>query len=333
MSDSGLTKEAFALSLQRNETILPGERIFVACSGGPDSAALFHLLVTLKKEWRLKLGLVHFNHGLRPNAARRDEAFVKNLARKYRVPFYAGRLKVKPFARQEKFSVEEAARLARYDFFKKTAKKLKIQKIATAHTLNDQAETVLMRALQGTGLKGLCGIRPSLTMGPLCMVRPFLNFTKKEILNYLKTERIKYCSDRTNTSDVYLRNRLRLKIMPALERMVHPKVQTALARIPAILSEDAQLIEDFADRAWRQTALGAGKKSIRLRRKKFMALPPPLQFRVIDRALRRVDPKSGLSFEAWQRLRLCLGRSRYVCSLPKEIDLAVTPSIINIYKR
>lgn len=328
-----LTPEVFQAELKLRALIAPGDKIFVACSGGPDSTALFHLLYALRKEWKLKLGLLHFNHGLRKTDAKRDEQFVKKLAQRCKVPFYTGAFKVKELARREKFSIEEAARLARYDFFTKTAAQKRIVKIATAHNLDDQAETVLMRVLQGTGLRGLCGIRPRLRQGKVDFVRPLLGFKKREVLDYLKKNKLTYCVDATNASPEFLRNRIRMTLMPWLAETFHPKAVEAIARIPFILNEDAEFLEAAVEQAWRQLRVPGKKGQIHFRRALFLKSPAALQFRMIDRGLRAIDPKSGFSFEAWQSLRQLLTRPRGRWSLPKDIDFILTPSKLMLYKK
>lgn len=328
-----LNSESFKESLKLRGLIVPGDKVFVACSGGPDSTALFYLLYALRREWKLKLGLLHFNHGLRKLPAQREERFVKKLAKTFNVPFYASGVPVKKLARREKFSTEEAARLARYDFFEKIAKNRGISKIATAHNLDDQAETVLMRVLQGTGLRGLCGIRPALRQGNLRLVRPLLDFKKREILAYLKQNKLAYCLDASNASPVFLRNRIRLTLIPWLAETFHPKAVEAIARIPAILREDSEFLEEMTEQSWRKTFLSRTRKEVKFRRLIFLKTPPSLQFRILERGLKCLDPKSGLSFDAWQVLRRFLGSPRARWSLPKDIDFSLTPSQIRLYKK
>lgn len=325
--------ERLERSLREHHLAEPGEKIFVACSGGPDSVALFVLLYDLASKWRWRLGLLHYHHGLRGREADRDEAFVRELAARYGVPCYTGRSHVRECARREKESLEETARRQRYDFFFRTARRYRIKRIAMAHTRNDQAETVLMRLLQGTGLRGLAGIRQSFRIGSVTVIRPLLDVAKREVLDYLKQRHIPFRKDRTNDSLRFLRNRIRLRLLPLLEKEFNPQVVQALARLPAIAAEENDFLEAETQKAWRKVfrAQRRGKKVL-LRRKDFMAYPSPLQFRLVEKALRLVEAKSGLNFELWQLLKPYLGRKRFVWSLPKNLMFCLTPSQIEIYK-
>ena len=309
------------------------QKILIACSGGPDSVALFHLLQSLAANHGWKLGLAHFNHQLRPGDAKKDERFVKDLARKFKVPFYSGTGNVKREAKRTKTSIEECARQMRYDFFLRTTQIEKFQAGVLAHTKDDQAETVLMRVLQGTGLRGLQGIREKFRMGRTTWVRPLLVFTKKELLGYLAKERVPFRSDKTNDSLRFVRNRIRLELIPGLQRDFNPRVVEALSRIPSIVAGESALIAELEEKAWEKTFKRRCGKEIELRRSVLLKFPPALQFRILEKALKKLDKQSGLSFEAWERIRQGLVRSRYRLSLPKDIDFALTPKKAILYKK
>ncbi|MFA5390302.1 MAG: tRNA lysidine(34) synthetase TilS [Candidatus Omnitrophota bacterium] len=309
------------------------QKILVACSGGPDSVALFHLLRSLSAKYGWKLNLAHFNHQLRPGAAKKDEQFVKDLARKFKIPFYCGTGSVKSEAKGTKTSIEECARQMRYDFFLRTTQVKKIQAIALAHTRDDQAETVLMRILCGTGLRGLQGIRERQQIGKTEIVRPLLGVTKKEILEFLRAEKFAYRRDESNDSVRFLRNRIRHKLLPVLRREFNPRVVEALSRIPAIVAGESALVAELEEKAWKKTLKKSRGKKIELHRSIFLKFPPALQFRVVEKALKKLDKRSGLSFEAWERIRQGLARSCYRCSLPKDIDFALTSKNVAIYKK
>ncbi len=311
----------------------PHQRVLVACSGGPDSVALFHLLNTFAPKHRLKLGLIHFNHCLRPGAAKTDERFVRALARKSRIPFYGGTGDVKREAHNTKTSIEECARKMRYDFFLKTALLKHFSKIVFAHTQDDQAETVLMRILQGTGLRGLQAIRERQRTGNIEIVRPLLVFTKKEIFEFLRAAKFAYRRDASNDSVKFLRNRIRHELLPVLRRDFNPRVVEALSRIPAIVADESALIAELEEKAWEKTFKKIRGKKVELRRQVFLKFPPALQFRILEKALKTLDKQSGLSFEAWERIRRGLTQPRYRCSLPKDIDFALTPRSASLQKK
>lgn len=323
----------FEKKLSVSQLIKPGEKVFVGCSGGPDSVALFHLLRTLPPAWKIKIGLFHFHHGLRGRSADQDAVFVKKLGKTFKVPVVVGKGKVREVARREGHSLEEAARKARYAFFAKESTRRKITKVALAHTLDDQAETVLMRMIQGTGLQGLRGIRERLKQGKLVFVRPVLGFTKSQILEYLQAHKFFFRKDESNDSEAFLRNRIRRKLFPVLESHFNPKVKEALARIPAIVSEEAEALLRWETEAYASVCKEMSKKRRLLDRRLFEALPAALQFRVLRKALEQLDPRSGLSYDAWSRLQPDLYKKRGCHSLKRDLDLALTPENIIIYKK
>jgi len=325
--------EKFEAHVSEHSFLSRRDRVFVACSGGPDSVALLFLLREIAQKRRLRLGVLHAHHGLRGAAADADERFVKTLARELGLPCYSARLRVAAYAARKKLSIEEAAREMRYRFFSVKAREKACRKVMLAHTLDDQAETVLMRVFQGTGLKGLAGIRERLRQGGVVFVRPLLAFTKSEIIAYLKRRKIPYRIDRSNRSLRFVRNKIRLKFLPWLVREFNPNVMRSVARLPVILKEEHAMIEHLERGAWRSVIKRQGRRRVVLDREAFLSCPGPLQFRVLNRVLRGIDPASGLNFENWQKMRRCFGRKRYRHSLKRDIDLSLTPSRIEIYKK
>lgn len=322
----------FEEHLKTKRFFSPGSRILVACSGGPDSIALFYLLHTLAPKYGWRLGLLHYDHQLRANG-KKDARFVRDLARKFKTHFFLGSGNVKKEAGRTKTSLEECARKMRYGFFTKAARRFKTSRIAFAHTLDDQAETVLMRVLQGTGLRGLQGIRERNRMGRIVCVRPFLAFTKNEILGFLESKKIRYRKDESNDSLRFVRNRIRSKLLPMLRRDFNPRVVESIARIPSIVREESALFEALEKDAWQKAVRISGRGKLEIRHGVFMGLPGPVQFRVLEKALRRIDPQSGISYEAWGRVRAGMSRPRNRWSLPRDIDLSLTPKKIMVYKK
>lgn len=323
----------FESHLEKSQLVIPREKILVAFSGGPDSAVLLDLFCKLQKKWKLKIAAAHLNHGLRGKSSEADALFVKKIAKKYGIPIFSGKIKIPLVAKKEKYSMEEAARLKRYHFLQKTAEKNKFKKIATAHTLNDQAETVWMRVLQGTGLRGLCGIRDSMMLDRTRVIRPLLPFDKKEILEYLKQEKILFRQDASNQSEKILRNKIRLKLIPFLEKNFHPQVLKTAARIPEIVSRESQALEVLEETFWKRVFKKNQRGKLHLDRSSFLALPNALQFRVLNRALKILDPKSGLGFEAWEEIRKKTSPKGLRWSLPRDIDFDLTPSQLTLYKK
>ncbi len=323
----------FETALKTQEIIRPHESIFIGCSGGPDSVALFYLLKIFSPVWNLKLHLLHFNHGLRGAEAKKDADFVKSLGMKWKVPVSVGQASVLKIAKKRKISLEEAAREARYAFFIQMAKKYNVSKIALAHHQDDQAETVLMRMIQGTGLAGLCGIRRLFQMDRTQFVRPLLDFSRKEIIQYLLENKISFRKDKSNQSPRFLRNRIRLHLMPQLASEFNPKVREALARIPEIVGQETELLADLERESWKKVLRLKREKKIYLDRKIFLKFPAPLQFRILNKALKSLDERSGIHFEAWKRLQPLLAQKRCRHSLPRDIDFSLSPLKLTVYKK
>ena len=215
--------------------IFPGDRIVCAVSGGADSMALLWALYLLKEEWDLDLSAAHFNHHLRGTESDRDEAFVRDFCEGYGIPLHVGSAQV---TAGEK-GLEAAARDARYAFFATLP-----GKIATAHTADDNAETLLMHLVRGTGLKGLGGIAPK--RGQL--IRPMLSITRSEVEHFLQEYAVSHIEDSSNATDEFLRNRLRRHVMPLLKEE-NPKLAENLSATALRLRQDEQVLQEFASAA------------------------------------------------------------------------------------
>ncbi|MGB9906856.1 MAG: tRNA lysidine(34) synthetase TilS [Candidatus Saccharicenans sp.] len=238
--------QKFKKFIEANRLFSPQSRLLVAVSGGQDSVALVYLLLELKKDWPdLELALAHFNHQLRASAAA-DEGFVRQLARKLKLKLFVGRERVREFARRNKLNLEEAGRLKRYEFLEKAAEKWGADLVLTAHTMTDQAETVLMRVFRGTGLEGLQAIR--LRAGRV--VRPLLCLRRQEIEQYLRDRGLKFRVDETNLDTAILRNRIRLELIPHLEKEFDPEVVSHLARLALIAQDENEALAELVDGIW-----------------------------------------------------------------------------------
>lgn len=302
-------------------------RYLIGCSGGADSVALFHLMrLTLPAA---QLTLTHFNHGLRARTAKRDELFVRKLAGQYQVSFFAGRA---PKKIPKKISIEEWARAQRYAFFKKNYQRKKYHALLLAHHADDQAETVLMRMCQGTGPRGLEAVRETMRLEKMNCIRPLLPFSKNEILGFLKENRFLFCEDETNRSGRYLRNRIRMRVLPYLSRQINPQVVRALARIPAIAGEENHLLQKMEEKLEKQCVVQAAKKRVVLRAGVFRRAHPALQFRVLDRLIKKIDPAAGLLFEHAELIKAALKKQASRLALPRGIQLEVGTRTVSITK-
>lgn len=205
---------------------------------------LLHLLLELSREIPLTVVVAHFNHKLRDEAAA-DEAFVRAEAKRLGLRFFAGRRDVRAFAGRRGLNLEEAGRILRYKFLERAAVRSGAAKIATGHTMNDQAETVLMRMLRGTGPAGLAGI-PAVAGGRI--IRPLIDLTRSEILDFLASRRIIFRKDASNNDVRFLRNKIRHRLIPYLERNFERSAVRSLARLAAIAGEEDDFLENSARR-------------------------------------------------------------------------------------
>lgn len=199
--------------IKSNSLIDEYDNILLALSGGPDSVALFYIFLELTKIHKFSFGVAHVNHGLRVEA-KEDEKFCKNLANSYKIEFYSLNSDIKSYAKEHKLSEEEAGREVRYNYFEKISKKYNYNKIATGHNLDDNVETFMFRLMRGTSIQGLLGIKNKRDK----IIRPLLNIKKIQILQYLRDNNYKYCIDKTNFSNIYTRNKIRLELIPLIEK-------------------------------------------------------------------------------------------------------------------
>lgn len=217
---------------------LPYGRIVVAVSGGADSLTLLHIILTLSKEFRVLPYVATFDHGIRGAAGAEDVKFVREIAMKWGVPVAAGAADVPALAREWHMGLEEAARKARYSFLREIVSDVKATSIATGHNQDDQAETVLMHLIRGSGLAGLRGIMPvSSFYGRGLLVRPLLGIARAEIDEYVRGLGIQPRVDASNSDPHYTRNRIRHDVLPLLAE-INPQVRAALARTADTLRDD-----------------------------------------------------------------------------------------------
>ena len=180
--------EKFKESIKRHEMLSGGEPIVVGVSGGVDSIVLLHLLHRFTQAYGGSLVISHLNHGLRGQEADRDEDFVRSVAEKYGLPFKTRKVNLKGIAREKGLNLQDAGRKERYRFFADVIKEVNGDKIAVGHNADDQAETVMMRVIRGTGMKGLGGVPPARDN----IIRPLIDFDRQEIESYAKKEKIEY---------------------------------------------------------------------------------------------------------------------------------------------
>ena len=257
----------------------PGDTAVVGLSGGADSSALMLALIELKDELGITVRACHINHNLRGAESDGDEQFVRRLCEEREIPLTVFSVDVKA-ASEKHESLEETARRLRYEKFGELC--AQGVKLATAHTANDNAETVLMNMIRGTGTKGLAGIPPVRD----CFIRPLIFCTREDTERYCREKGVEFVTDSSNLSDDYTRNRIRHNVIPALEQF-NPSFIAAVTRMTRAVGEDQAFLDAYAAECAEKCALGAGYDSRRLRE-----LPPSILFRVIAAELKKngVEP-------------------------------------------
>jgi tRNA(Ile)-lysidine synthase len=224
-----------------------GERVLVAVSGGADSTALLLCLNRLATELNISIVVAHLNHRIRGEEGDADQDFVSQMSSRMGLPFISEIIEVKKQAIETKENLEQLARRARYGFLRKAASTMNAQKIAVGHTRNDQAETVLLRFLRGSGIQGLSAIHP--VLGGL-VVRPLLECTRADIIQYLKDQGAIYREDSTNTDLSHTRNRIRQELLPCLEEHYNPQMVRTLSRMAQMARENWSFMESEAKNAF-----------------------------------------------------------------------------------
>jgi tRNA(Ile)-lysidine synthase len=296
-----------------------GERVVVGVSGGPDSTALLLLLARLKDELALDITVAHFDHMLRSRSeAAADESYVRSLATSLGRPFVRGSGNVPARVRRTGESVEDAARRMRYAFLAKESRRFGATAVVVGHTLDDQAESVLMHVLRGSGLDGLVAMRGRsgwpIGRGPE-LARPLLTMTRVDTERYCRELGEKPRSDPTNDLSVATRNRLRKELLPAL-RSFNPRVEEALARLAEAAGRDVEYLELEANTVWRRTAR-VSDDGVSFAREELAEMHPAIVARLIRRAICEVaGTAADLEAVHVERLLASLRKRRERVTLP-----------------
>ncbi len=217
--------------------------IIVGVSGGPDSMCMVDVLRKIAKKTGINIVIAHVNYGLRGNDSINDEKLVQKYAKKYNI-----NLEIL-VCEDVSDGNENVWRNIRYDFFNKVANKYKTNKIAVAHTKNDQAETILEHLIRGSGLQGLSGMSYISTNG---IIRPLLTVTRSDVLRYCKENNVSYNIDKTNEDSSFMRNRLRNELIPELKKSYNPKIIDTLANTAMIIADDQNLLESLQEKFWKE---------------------------------------------------------------------------------
>lgn len=287
-----------------------GDKVLVALSGGADSVSL---LIVLKSLELYDISAVHVNHKIRGSEADRDEAFCKELCEKLNVELFVKRADVISLAKEKKLSLETCARDVRYGFFEELCQKYGFDKIATAHTAEDNAETLIMNIGRGAGLHGICGV--PLKRGNI--IRPLLYVTKEQILEYLKENNQPYVTDSTNFKEDCTRNKVRLSLMPKINE-IYPEFTKTAGRMTENLREDNEFLNRLA------------QESFTLNAEKIDLLPLPIKKRVLTKACKEVFNTTPEKVHIDELCRLCREKTG-ISALPNGIFVTVTEGNLALY--
>ena len=269
---------------------LSGKSLVVAVSGGPDSLALVHAIHHLRDELGLRLHGAHLDHGLRGDASRADARFVAGTFDRLSIPYTHETADVGSVRRGRRLSLEEAAREVRYAFLSRVSDEQHADAVAVGHTADDQAETVLMHVIRGSGLTGLRGMeiltrRPS-NGGELVLVRPLLSSSRRDTADYCRALALEPRHDETNASSELTRNRIRAELLPLLEEY-NPAIRDALVRLSHSAAQDVDLLESEVQAVWEDT-VRQDRDGVAVNRAAFARLAPALQSHLLRRAVRTV---------------------------------------------
>ncbi|MBI3091547.1 MAG: tRNA lysidine(34) synthetase TilS [Candidatus Tectomicrobia bacterium] len=264
--------------MRAERLLVPGETVIVAVSGGPDSMALLEFLAGLRQEYDLRLVVAHVTHGFRPAAAEREATFVAEHAARCGAPCVVETVDAPAFRRIHRCSPQVAARTLRYQALRGVQKLYQAQKLAVGHNADDQAETVLLRLLRGTGLRGLRAMQPR---GKDGLIRPLLGERRAAILAYLQARGIPFLEDPSNALPHYLRNRIRHHLLPLLEREYQPKVRQRLLELAQISQIDEEFLSWHTLTAVQQLVRGDPRQGLSLPVAALRHLPLAVLNRVI----------------------------------------------------
>lgn len=307
--------------IEKNGLLIKGGTVIVAVSGGPDSLCLLHLLKRLSSEYMLNLVVAHLNHCLRPEAAQEADG-VEKIASDFSLPFEVRAVDIRNYKKKLAISEEEAGRKARYDFLFEIAGKYKASRIALGHHLDDQAETVLLNVIRGTGVDGLAGMLPRRARGNIQLVRPLLCLRRSEIESYCDANNLQPFTDSSNLETNYTRNKLRLELIPQLQLQYNPRIREALFRLGSLAADDRIYLQNMARKHFYSMARFTKNETI-FDRQVLLNLPPALRGRVLRHALKKYIPAKEIgNLHIEQLLNLAeKGRTGSRLNLPGKLSV------------
>lgn len=317
-------REAFRLQKLLKSQLSADKHYLLAVSGGADSLALAHGCAQLAAQGWGTFSVCHVEHGLRGEEALRDMQRVQDFCAEQGLPCFVEHVDVHALAKAEQLSTEDAARRLRYAALRRRAAKIGAAAIVTAHHEGDQAETVLLRLLRGSGLDGLSAMRPR--QGDI--LRPLLTLPRAFLEQYCRANSLAYCHDSTNDDTAYTRNSIRKELLPLLAERYNAEIIQALARTATLLADDADLLTSLADSAYARLVRREADV-LTLALKQLLAEPQPIRLRVLRRAYFELGGRE-LSFERSRALAEACerGSGGKLIQLPGRITAAIKNKII-----
>ncbi len=272
-------------TLADHKMVAAGDILLLGISGGPDSVALLRALFELKQEFGIELVIAHLNHGTRGEESDRDAGFVKDLGETLQIKTLIEKMDVASHQAAFKTSFQETARLLRLDFFQRAMSQVVASKIALGHTSDDQVETVLINLLRGSGLQGVGGMSPV----RLPYIRPLFHCSRSEIIEFLKEKKIPYCKDASNDKTDYLRNRIRLELIPFLQEKYNPRIKENLFDASGIFRADNDYLKTLEDHEFERAVLNSGlSETLHMDIPYFLGLPLALKRRLVRKAIQSI---------------------------------------------
>jgi tRNA(Ile)-lysidine synthase len=264
-------------TIKRYEQIKSGDTIVVGVSGGPDSICLLNVLKNLQNELKINIVVAHINHMIRKEADSETE-FVQDFCEQRDIKCFVKKADVLQIAKEKKLGTEEVGRKIRYDFFEEVKNLVGGNKIATAHNANDNAETVLMNFLRGSGSTGLKGIEP---IRDNKLIRPIIECTRQEIEQYCNEKGLNPKYDKTNQENIYTRNKIRNMLIPYIQENFNPNIIETINRMSNLIATDEMYFKSIVKQSYKETFISRTEKEIILDLKKFNVLEKVIKSRLI----------------------------------------------------
>ena len=271
-------------TIEKYNMINNGEKVVVAVSGGPDSICLLNILNNIKDKLNIKIVVAHVNHSLREEANEETE-YVKNFCKKLNIECYIKKVDILEISKKKKIGTEEAGRKERYNFFDEVFSKTKSDRIATAHNLNDNAETVLMNIIRGSGLSGLKGIEK---VRDYKYIRPLIEISRKEIEEYCKENKLEPKYDKSNKENIYTRNKIRNILIPLLEKEFNPNIVKSISKLSELAKLYNEYFNNIIKSEYNRIKLEENNNEIILNLKEFNKLNNVIKSRLIIYTITRI---------------------------------------------